>query len=75
MAGGTRINKLQEGLNSLKKSNESQFCTIETEMMALKRQTKAVVQQIAALIVELQKHSTRQNMDWSSSSNPHVISL
>lgn len=46
MAEGTRVNQLQEGLNSLKKANEfeSQFRMVETKMLALKSQIEVVVQ-------------------------------
>ncbi|XP_035548740.1 uncharacterized protein LOC118349222 [Juglans regia] len=68
MAEGTRINQLQESLSGLKKSTESQLQTLETEVLALKRQSDAVVHQLAALTVEIQKKNAENpNREESSS--------
>ena len=48
MAEGTRLSQLQESFTSLKKTSESQFKSLEIEMLALKRQ-------LSLLTVELQK--------------------
>lgn len=54
MAEGTRLNQLQDGLTALKKSTNSQYHNLKTELLASKRQTDSTVQEID-LIIELQK--------------------
>lgn len=34
MAEGTRLNQLQDGLTTLKKSTNAQYCNLEIEMIA-----------------------------------------
>lgn len=60
MAEGTRLNQLQEGLNSLKQSTDSQLQNLETEMLALKRQSNSVMQQLSTLI-ELQRKNNGES--------------
>lgn len=44
MVEGTRLKELQDGLNALKKNTDSQYKTLETEMLTLKRQADAMLQ-------------------------------
>lgn len=53
MAEGTRLKELQDGLNALKKTTDSQYETLETEKLVLKRQVDTVIQQLTVVTGEL----------------------
>lgn len=55
MAEGTRMSQLQDGLASRKKSTDSDCKTLETEMLALKRLSHSIIQQLAALTLQMLK--------------------
>lgn len=55
----------------LKKSANSKFKTIEIEMLALKRQSNSMVQQLATLTLEMQKKN--HNSSHGESSASHLL--
>ncbi|KAF5470266.1 hypothetical protein F2P56_010790, partial [Juglans regia] len=71
MVDGTRLSQLQEGLTNLNKATDSQFQTVETEMLTLKRQSDAIMQQLTTMNVELQKLSHNSGHSESSIHHHH----
>ncbi|XP_040996196.1 uncharacterized protein LOC121242393 [Juglans microcarpa x Juglans regia] len=62
MTENTKLTQLQEGLNTLKKTSETQFKSIEAEMQGLR-------QQMTAMLLELQKNNNSQDKGDSSAGN------
>lgn len=52
------MSQLREGLVNLTRSTDSQFEIVETEILALKHQSNAMLQQMATLTSKLQKQKS-----------------